>query len=210
MAAWLPGSQGSHGTMVGPRAVSSGVISGLVMQDSRGLGEAHRLWDETSTTIFNQNPLCALQHPKHTVVSSHLCDHRGIVAVGLPTELSRPSCLHLDPTRRSQCECHSWRRKRHRFSAPRQNQSGTDRQSVLSHGIIVLRNLSELRSSRQSGTDRQSVLSHGIIVLRNLSELRSSRQSGTDRQSVLSHGIIVLRNLSELRSSRQSGPPSLS
>jgi hypothetical protein len=53
MAAWLPGSQGSHGTMVGPRAVSSGVISGLAKQDSQGLGDAQRLLEKTSRTTIN-------------------------------------------------------------------------------------------------------------------------------------------------------------
>jgi hypothetical protein len=54
MAAWLPGSQGSHGTMVGPRAVSSGVISGLAKQDFQGLGDAQRLLEKTSRTTINQ------------------------------------------------------------------------------------------------------------------------------------------------------------
>jgi hypothetical protein len=40
---WLPGGQGGHGTMVGPRAVNSGVISGFAKQDSQSLGEAQRL-----------------------------------------------------------------------------------------------------------------------------------------------------------------------
>jgi hypothetical protein len=57
MAAWLPGSQGSHGTMVGPRAVSSGVITGLAKQDSQGLGDAQRLLEKTTKkkkTTINQ------------------------------------------------------------------------------------------------------------------------------------------------------------
>jgi hypothetical protein len=60
MAPWQPGQSWNN---VGPRAVSSGVISGLAKQDSQGLGDAQRLlemldWQQLQARI-------GIDHDRH-------------------------------------------------------------------------------------------------------------------------------------------------